>query len=131
MAYTKKDKEAFLSILQKKNYNVSKACKAFGIDRGRYYVWLKEKWFAQAIEYLHEEDLDDSEETLRLLRKGVPKKDDKGNITGWIIKPEITATIFHLKTKGKSRGYVERNENINIERDDVNIDISKWVDSDE
>lgn len=99
-----------MEILAKKNYNISKACKAMGIDRTTYYLWIKEEWFEQAIADMEEADLDDSEETLRLLRKGVPKRDKDGNIIGWHIKPEPAATFFHLKTKGKKRGYIERQE---------------------
>lgn len=108
--YKKEDKERFADILRRKNFNVSKACQAVGISRSTFYEWMQEEDFAALIEELKEEDIDDAEETLRMLRKGVPKRDEDGNITGWIVAPQLTATIFYLKTQGKSRGYVESTE---------------------
>lgn len=111
MAYKKDDKLRFLEILQNKNYNVSKACKEFGCDRTTYRDWKKkEPWFEQAIDDMKEADIDDAEETLRILRKGIPQKDASGKVIGWLVAPVPAATIFFLKTKGKSRGYIETTE---------------------
>ena len=108
--YKKEERDRFLAILRAKNYNISKACASFGITRMTYYEWLNDTEFAEAIAEMKEEDIDDAEDTLRLLRKGVPKRDAEGNVIGWIIRPELTATIFYLKTQGKARGYVESQE---------------------
>ncbi|WP_370797608.1 hypothetical protein, partial [Alistipes putredinis] len=51
---------------------------------------------------------------LRKLVAGVPaiEKDENGEkrFAGWIERPSETAIIFTLKTRGKKRGYVERQE---------------------
>lgn len=111
---TKDKKNLFLEQLPRKNFNVARTCEAVGIVRATFYVWKKEDAeFKQAVIDLEEADIDDSEDSLRTLRKGIPKRNAKGEFVGWITRPDITAIIFHLKTKGKSRGYIETNDNVN------------------
>ena len=120
---TKEQKEKYLELLLRKNFNVAKTCRAIGISRGAYYLWLeKDEIFRKEVEYLAESDIDDSEETLRILRRGIPKLDDKGNFIEWLQRPDTTAVIFHLKTKGKSRGYVEKTEHETKVTGALNID---------
>lgn len=108
---TDRKKEQFCEQLPLKNFHVAKTCKAIGISRSTYYLWLeKDSDFEEQIEHLREQDLDDSEETLRILRRGIPELDADGKFIGWISRPDTTAVIFHLKTKGKQRGYVEKQE---------------------
>jgi len=63
--------------------------------------------FKEAIEALEEADIDDAEDSLRTLRKGIPRRKPDGTFDGWIMKPDVAANIFYLKTKGRSRGYEE------------------------
>ena len=88
-------KKALVEALEKSLGVVSTACKAAGISRDTHYRWLKEdpEYKAQ-VEELSEVAVDFAESHLhKLIRDGNP-----------------AATIFFLKTKGKSRGYVERQE---------------------
>jgi len=88
-------KKALVEALEKSLGVVSTACKAAGISRDTHYRWLKEdpEYKAQ-VEELSEVAIDFAESHLhKLIKDGNP-----------------AATIFFLKTKGKGRGYVERQE---------------------
>ncbi len=99
-------KEMFLNILEKKNYNISKTCKAINIERKTYYNWRKDDAVFDAdCEALFQADVDDSEERLKLLRMGVPKTGVGGEFIGWKVKPHFGALVTHLKAKAKDRGY--------------------------
>jgi 20S proteasome alpha/beta subunit len=90
-----KKKAEFLEEFSKKANNVSATCKAIGIERPTFYNWLKDDVdFRLKVENAEEGDIDMAESALKKQILG-------GN---------ITAIIFYLKTKGKSRGYVERQE---------------------
>lgn len=94
-----KKKRQRLSTIQNKKklleklslgYRVTKACKEIGISRITYYRWLKEDdEFRKEINYIEENALDFVESSLF---KQIKNHNTK-------------ATIFYLKTKGKSRGY--------------------------
>jgi len=88
-------KRAFISGLQEKAGNISKACEAAGIGRTAFYEWLaKDKAFAARFNEVNEAIIDWGEDALKAqMQKG-----------------DTTAIIFFLKTKGKARGYVERQE---------------------
>lgn len=106
-----KKKAAVLDELERNNFHITNACKKIGIERKTFYNWLEaDQDFAEKYLAIQEEDLDNSELTLRRLRDGVPKVDEDGNFKGWEIRPDVLAVMFHLKTKGKGRGYIERQE---------------------
>ena len=88
-------KKALVQALEKSLGVVSTACKAAGISRDTHYRWLKEDPDYKAqVEELSEVAVDFAESHLhKLIKDGNP-----------------AATIFFLKTKGKNRGYVERQE---------------------
>ncbi len=98
-------KEKLIDALAKKRGNITKACVAANIGRKTFYRWRDtDKEFKQACEDAEESLLDKSEDKLMELIEG-------GN---------VIATIFHLKTKGKKRGYVEKQEvEVNKPIDDV------------
>lgn len=74
---------------------VSTACKKSNINRKTFYEWkAKDKDFAERLAEIDEAQIDFTESQLLKLIKG----------------GDTTATIFYLKTKGKGRGYVERQE---------------------
>jgi len=77
--------------------NVTKSCEALHISRTTFYQWLKEDAdFKAEIENTSPDDLivDFAEDAL----------------IGRIRAGDTTAIIFTLKTKGKKRGYVEKQE---------------------
>ena len=81
-------KESLLKALEQSLGVVTVACKKADIPRSTYYKWLKED------EYILNVALDFAESQLH--------KQISANSTA--------ATIFYLKTKGKKRGYIERQE---------------------
>jgi hypothetical protein len=88
-------KASFLLVLEKSLGIVQTACKKAQISRTTFYTWKKsDPDFAAAVEEVQNVALDFAEEALF-------KAIQEGNISG---------IIFYLKTKGKDRGYVERQE---------------------
>ena len=95
MTNTDITKKSMLEALEKSLGIVTSACKSVDISRETHYRWLREDAeYKAAVESLSDVALDFAESQLH-------KQIKDGN---------STATIFFLKTKGKKRGYVERQE---------------------
>jgi poly-gamma-glutamate capsule biosynthesis protein CapA/YwtB (metallophosphatase superfamily) len=97
-------KNAMLEALKKSLGIVTKAVEMVGIDRQTHYNWLKDDADYKAkVEALDDVVLDFAESKLH---QSINNGSD-------------TATIFFLKTKGKKRGYIEKQEitqtNLNVE----------------
>jgi hypothetical protein len=91
---TKKVKEQCIEVYDNALGNVSLTCKKLKISRYTFYEWKKkDEEFCKKINEIDESHIDFAETVL--------KKKIKDGST-----PEL---IFYLKTKGKSRGYVEQN----------------------
>jgi hypothetical protein len=101
-------KEQFLEALEKSMGIVSQATKKIGVNRTTPYRWMKEdSEFKDKVEEIQNVVLDFAETKLyNLIDAGNP-----------------SATIFLLKTKGKNRGYIERQEIVGIDGKDIQIDI--------
>ena len=84
----------FLKILKAKGGNVAATCETFGITRQTHYDWLENLTYKKIVEDIQESLLDFSESQL-------VKKIKEG---------DNTCIIFHLKTKGRNRGYIERSQ---------------------
>lgn len=116
-AETKKalTKDALLSALKSNLGNVSKTCEEVGISRNTYYTYLNDEKFKSEVESIEESNIDFAESKLRELINGVQMfaGQDEGEDIIYRKEPNVTATIFYLKTKGKKRGYVEKTESEN------------------
>ena len=87
--------KAMIKALEQSLGVVTTAAKIAGIDRSTHYEWLKtDEDYNQKVIDLENVTLDFAESQLH-------KQVKEGN---------TTATIFLLKTKGKKRGYIERQE---------------------
>ena len=88
-------KESILKALEKNLGVVTLSCRKANIPRSTFYKWLKEdQEFAEQVKEIENVALDFAEsELLKQIQNGIP-----------------TSTIFYLKTKGKKRGYIERQE---------------------
>jgi len=88
-------KKEMLSALKETLGVVAPACEMVGISRNTHYVWMKsDADYKLAVDDLLEFQIDFVESKLF------------SNINNG----DISSTIFYLKTKGKSRGYIERKE---------------------
>ena len=95
MNKTEHSKKRVIEALEKSLGVVTTACKIADVGRTQFYHWLKEdEKFASKVIEIADVALDFAESQLFNQIKD-------GN-TG--------ATIFYLKTKGKARGFVERQE---------------------
>ena len=89
------NKQTFITQLHKNMGNVSTTCSECKISRQTYYDWMKDdKEFKSHIENVDEYILDVAETSLHDQIK-------EGN---------TTATVFFLKTRGRKRGYIEKQE---------------------
>ncbi len=88
-------KKAMLSALEASLGVVTPACRSCSISRETHYRWLKEdEEYKEAVTSLDDLALDFAETHLhRQIKDGTP-----------------SSTIFFLKTRGKKRGYIEKQE---------------------
>ena len=88
-------KESIINALEQTLGVVTSACKIVGINRSTFYRWLEDDAeFKRDVNDISNIALDFAESKLH--------EQIRDNNT--------TATIFYLKTKGKKRGYIERQE---------------------
>lgn len=107
--------EIFREVCESKAGIAGDIATALGVRRSTLYGWLNsDPEFASVLDEAREKLIDMAENRLRTLIQGVPKFEIDHNgekwFAGWIEKPSETAIIFTLKTRGKKRGYVERQE---------------------
>jgi len=114
----KEDKqELMIKALQSNLLDIATSCKQVGISRSLYYQWLQDEAFKKKISELQEQVLDDIEYFLF-------REAEAGN---------ATAIIFALKTKGKKRGWVEKQEVVQTQQigsDDLDFDAMTKEDRD-
>lgn len=92
---TEDNKKNFLKAYKESAGNIAHACRVAQIDRQTYYNYIgKFDSFKKECENIKEENIDFAESVLM----------------GEIKNKNMTATIFFLKTIGRNRGYVERQE---------------------
>lgn len=89
------NKDKFLDIFAKKAGNISKSCEAANISRRTFYDWMRDDdEFKESVEDIQEGLLDYAES--KLLDNIEAGKEQ--------------SIFFYLKTRGKKRGFVERQE---------------------
>ena len=90
-------KKSFIEAFEKSFGNVSQACRSVGITRATFYNWKNDDpEFLEALEAIEPQEV-----FVDFAENALAKKIKDG---------DTTAIIFALKTKGKKRGYVERQE---------------------
>jgi|TARA_R110000796_G_scaffold2888_6_gene11184 hypothetical protein len=101
---TEHNKREVMKALEKSLGIVTTACKNADISRTQFYQWLKDdSEFKRKVDDISNIALDFAESQLHKQ----------------IGDQNTSATIFYLKTKGKKRGYVERQEITGIDGDNV------------
>lgn len=106
-------KTSFLTAFRKNLGNIGKSCEDIGIDRQTYYNWLAgNELFKKAIEEINESGIDFVESKLFELIDGAQYEavSNNGKVVTLKQAPNTQSVLFFLKTKGKSRGYVEKLE---------------------
>ena len=89
------NKRKMLEALEKSLGIVSTAARAINIARNTHYEWMKnDEAYKEAVDMINEGVIDFAESKLHNL----------------IENGDTAATIFYMKTKGKKRGYIERQE---------------------
>jgi len=89
------NKKALLKALEKSMGIVSKACKIVDLDRSTFYKYYNDdEEFKEAVDNMQDYVLDFAES--KLLENIKDKKE--------------TSIIFYLKTKGRKRGYIEKQD---------------------
>ena len=87
--------ETIIQVYEKKGCNIAATCNALGISRRTFYNWKESnKKLAEALDSTYEGIIDFAESKL----------------IEHIQNDDIQALMFFLRTKGKSRGYVEKVE---------------------
>lgn len=92
----KDNQKKFLELYAKTFGNISQTCRLAGIDRGTFYAWQDDAAFQEKLTAVSPE-----EQFIDFAENALTKRIEKG---------DTTAIIFALKTKGKKRGYVEKQE---------------------
>ena len=106
-------KKAMIDALKKSLGIVTKACESVGIDRQTHYNWLEsDPEYKKEVESISEMAIDFAESKLFEKINGVQigKTDKDGELIVYDQPPSDAAVIFYLKTKGKKRGYIEKQE---------------------
>lgn len=85
----------WIEALRKKAGNVSEACRGFHISRNQVYLWRND-------DPIFAEQWDEVDESLTDLAEAALVRN--------IIKGNPASIIFRLKTKGRDRGYIERQQ---------------------
>ena len=123
-------KDAKIQALTVSLGNVTEATAAVGMSRETHYAWLKDDAeYSAAVASLKNVALDFAESQLKKLMEGAERQalTHDGEIVTIKDAPNTSAIIFYLKTQGKNRGYIERQElsteikSINITIDGTNI----------
>jgi hypothetical protein len=106
-------KKAMLEALEKTLGIVTTAAKLAGIERNTHYTWLKEdEAYKEAVEAITDMAIDFAESQLNVLMQGASHEvvTNRGDIVEIKDAPNPSSIIFYLKTKGKKRGYIEKQE---------------------
>lgn len=105
---TKTNQNRFLNALIRNKYHVTKTCEETGISRMTYYDWTrKNPKFKAKMEDLREQEIDTFEDAFREL----------------IEDRNPAAVMFGLKTRGRHRGYIDRQEVEHSGSQDINFTI--------
>jgi len=125
--YSSEQKHDYLKILVSKDFDIKNSTIEYNkknntqLERGTVYDWIRnDEIFKNEYDTLRNELLDESEKMHQLLRRGIPiYNNDTAEIIAWQEKPDRQAIEFYLKTKGRDRGYIEKQEidqNIKIDK---------------
>jgi len=99
---TNNNKKLVIEALHSSLGVVTDALKSTNLSRTQFYKWMKDDQDFRA-------EVDDV--------KNIALDFAESQLYSLITEKNPTAVIFYLKTKGKNRGYIERVENVNSQKD--------------
>ena len=105
--------DIIIELFRSKMGNKTKIAEALNVSRYSLYEWIKkDPALKQEIEQQEEANIDFVESKLFEKIKGIEmvKDNPNGEHSYYTLPPSDTAIIFFLKTRAKSRGYIERTE---------------------
>ena len=101
------DLETFRKAVEQYRGNLSKVATAFQVTRGTIANWLNaggDEW-KQVVRDARMRLFDDCLISAEILARGIPEKDEEGNIIGWIEKPDGQMVRYVLSSLGKNEGF--------------------------
>lgn len=110
---TEQRKKDVLKALSETRGIITDACRKAQVSRTQFYTWRDtDEEFKKELDDITEEAVDFVEGKLFELINGVTlgRTDETGEMHIYEQPPCKTSAIFYLKTKGKHRGYIERQE---------------------
>lgn len=97
----------FQDVVEACGGNVTAIAKAFGCYRATIYHWAEAPEYRAVIDEYRGRLFDEALEAARQLAIGIPKRDEEGNLLGWVEKPEPQTVRYLLGTLGKREGFGE------------------------
>lgn len=101
------DLETFRKAVEQYRGNLSKVATAFQVTRGTIANWLNaggDEW-RQVVRDARMRLFDDSLIAAEVLARGIPERDEDGQIIGWVEKPDGQMVRYLLSTLGKNEGF--------------------------
>ena len=101
------DLDVFRDAVNKCRGNLSKVATAFGVTRTTIANWVVaggEEW-KNVVRDARMRLFDDCLISAEVLARGIPLKDDLGNIIGWVERPDGQMVRYVLSTLGKEEGF--------------------------
>lgn len=101
------DLETFRKAVEQYRGNLSKVATAFQVTRGTIANWLNaggDEW-KQVVRDARMRLFDDCLISAEILARGIPEKDEEGNIIGWVEKPDGQMVRYVLSSLGKNEGF--------------------------
>ena len=115
MRTKKPDIQEFEKVCNARGGIMTSIAASFGVNRATVFRWCeKHPKYKEALEASRDVFIDIAETNLQTLVKGTPiyKEDENGKrvFDRWQVPPSESAIIFTLRTIGRKRGYVEKQE---------------------
>ena len=99
--------EAFRSVVNECRGNLSSVARRLGVTRNTLTNWVTaggDEW-KQVVRDARMRLFDDCLVSAEVLARGIPEKDDDGNVIGWLEKPDGQMVRYLLSTLGKEEGF--------------------------
>ena len=111
------DLETFRKAVEQYRGNLSKVATAFQVTRGTIANWLNaggDEW-KQVVRDARMRLFDDCLISAEILARGIPEKDEEGNIIGWIEKPDGQMVRYVLSSLGKNEPIESQQREIRVQ----------------